>query len=255
MSWMQSLFGGPQSTPAQQPAPGNTNTNQPAPGTQGGTPGTAPNGAVPAQQEDPNKGGVPGNSNATPLAQFDKIWETAPNPNGEAPASLFAGLDPAKVMESAKKVNFTQGITQEQLAAIAAGGESAIKAFQEGINNVAQTVYGQSAVATAKIVEQALNRAQEQYDAKLPTMVKKFSANESLLASNPLLSNPAIQPLVGALQEQLVRKNPNASSAEIQQQVTDYFSQLGTVFAPKPAEPKGSQAAKKVEDWSSFLEN
>jgi len=84
-------------------------------------------------------------------------------------------------------------------------------------------------------------------------MVKKVSANENLLASNPLLSNPAIQPLVGALQEQLVRKNPNASAAEIQQQVNEYFAALGNTFAPKPAPVSNSGKSKDSEDWEKFL--
>ena len=121
------------------------------------------------------------------------------------------------------------------------------------MNSVAQTVFAQSALATTKIVEQALTKQQEQFDARLPTLVKKFSANENLPANNPLLSNPAIQPLVGALQEQLVRKNPNASAAEIQQQVNDYFTALGNTFAPKPTAAPNAGKVKDSEDWEKFL--
>jgi len=189
-------------------------------------------------------------TDTSPLAAFSNVWETAPAE--KTPEGMFANLDPAKVMESAKKVNFTGGVTPEQMQAIVGGGEGAIKAFTESMNLVAQSVYAQSALATTKIVEQALGKAQASYDERIPGMVKKFSSSESILAANPLMTNPAIQPLVGALQEQLMRKNPNATSSEIQQQVSDYFAALGTTFAPKPAVPKNQQG-RQEQDWSSFF--
>lgn len=261
MSIFQTLFGG-SSQPAAQPAPGNAN-QQP-----GNTPGTQQNGVVPPQgqnQGDPaNSGNQNNNQNSnqnnnnggekTPLDQFAEIWKTDPNSSDSNNQAIFAGLDPAKVMESAKKVDFAKAVSPQQLEAIQKGGTEAVTAFAQAMNSVAQTVYAQNAIATTKIVEQALSKAQEQYDAKIPSMVKKLSANEGLLTENPLLSNPAIQPLVGALTEQLTRKNPNATAAEIRTQVNDYFSALGTSFAPKPAEDKNSSKSKSEVDWSAFLE-
>jgi hypothetical protein len=250
------LFGGAPAQPAN-PGPlgptGVANPGQPLPGTQA-TPGTDNNGMVPAQQPGQNPG-TPGTSDGTPFADFKDIWQT-PNTPQDQNQALFANLDPAKVMESARKVDFAKNITAAQIQAIQAGGPDAVKAFAESMNQVAQTVYAQSAIATTKIVEQALSKQTERYDAQLPTMVKKYSTNESLLTENPLLSNPAIQPLVGALQEQLIRKNPNATSAEIQKQVSDYFAAMGTAFAPKAPETPQSRAAQraaKSEDWDSFL--
>lgn len=260
---IMSIFKGGQSQPqsgpmsAQQglnpalPAPtGANNPGVPLPGTtENGLP-TPPSG---------NSVGAPGNSDSnpsSPFAEFKDIWQTPTTPD-PSQAPIFSQMDPAKVMEAAKKHNFATSITPEMLAKIQAGGTEATQAFAAAMNSVAQTVYAQSAVATTKIVEQALGKAQERYDANLPSLVKKLSANENLLAENPLLSNPAIQPLVGALQEQLVRKNPNATSAEIQSQVNAYFASLGTAFAPKPVETPASKAAKAAavqDDWSKFFD-
>jgi hypothetical protein len=258
MSIFQSIFGG--STPANQPAPGNTNAGQ------GNTPGTQSNGVVPPgndtnQNQNQTAGGQTGQDwqkqeDQSPLAAFGDVWKTDPNAGAQGNQPIFAGLDPAKVMESARKVDFSKAVSQEQLTAITEGGEGAVKAFAQAMNSVAQTVYGQSAIATAKMVEQALGKAQEQYDAKIPGLVKKLNANEGLAASNPLLQNPAIQPLVGALTEQLTRKNPNATSAEIQQQVNDYFAALGTSFAPKSKEDSSKSSGKNNSvDWSTFLDS
>ena len=254
---IMSLFRG---TPAPAQAPtGPSQVNQPGqplPGT-ASSPATAPNGMVPSSDPTPNAGqNGTQTPAASPLDVFKDVWQTPTNAQTDTNGTVFAGVDPQKLMESASKVDFSKAVTQEQLTAMAAGGEGAMKAFAESLNKVAQTVYAQSAFATTKIVDQALAKAQEGYDSRLPTMIKKFSVNENLQDQNPLLSNPALTPLVSALSEQLVRKNPNATSAEIQQQVNDYFAALGTSFAPKPPETPATRAAAKAaksEDWSAFL--
>lgn len=250
MSIFEKLFG---SAPAQNTPPGVTNPGQPLAGT-AASPQTAPNGVVPAAPSPaPAPANAPAAAPASPLDGFKDLWQTPTNPDPAENQPIFANVDPQKLMESARKVDFAKAITPENLQKIQAGGQDAVAAFADSMNTVAQTVFAQSALATTKIVEQALIKQQEQFDARLPTMVKKFSANENLLANNPILSNPAVQPLVGALQEQLVRKNPNASAAEIQQQVSDYFAALGNTFAPKPPQATGQNKAKDSEDWEKFL--
>lgn len=230
----------PTPAPAPLAAPGN---NSPGlPGTHS-SPTTPPNGTVPTQP--------PATEPASPLDSFKDVWSNTNTP--EAPEALFGKLDPNKLMESARQVDFAKVIKPEQLTAISQGGDGAVQAFATALNSVAQTVYGQSTLATTKIVEEALKRNSESYDTKMQEMVRKFSVNEGLQTSNPLLSNPAVQPLVSALTDQLARKYPNASSAEIQSQVNGYFQQLGTAFAPAPTTPK-SQSVKPAEDWASFMQ-
>jgi len=266
MSFLSNIFGAPpvQQLPAAPQVPGNptqvNNPGQPLPGTHASAQ-TAPNGMIPAagapQQPAPGQEGKP----ASPLDGFGDIWNTVAAKPGEADpnAPMFAGLDANKVMESARKVDFARAVTPDHLQKIAGGGQDAVTAFAAAMNSVAQTVYAQSAMATTKIVEQALGTQQERYNASLPSMVKKLSVNEGIQASNPLLTNPAVQPLVSALSEQLTRKNPNASSAEIQQQIGDYFSALGGAFAPKAPETAESRQAARVlaasTDWDKFLQS
>jgi hypothetical protein len=193
---------------------------------------------------------------AAPLDTFKDIWQTPTNTDADPSGPMFAGVDPQALMASAGKVDFAKAVTPEQLQAISAGGEGAMAAFAGAMNKVAQTVFAQSAFATTKIVDQAMTRQQENFAKQLPSMVKKFSVNENLQTNNPLLSNPALTPLVSALTDQLTRKNPSATSAEIQGQVNDYFSALGTTFAPKPVETPATRAAAKAakaDDWSAFL--
>jgi hypothetical protein len=254
MNIMDLFRSAPAATPPA-PAPGTNNNpsqaNQPGqqlPGTQASAQ-TAPNGVVPTTPEKKEP-----DAPASPMADFKDIWQTVAS-DGDSNKGLFEGLDPQKVMESARKVDFAKSLTPEILAKAAAGGEAGVAALVAAMNSVAQTGYAQSAIATTKIVEQALKKQQEKFDAALPNLVKKHSANESILANNPIFSNPAIQPLVGALQEQLVRKNPNATAKEIETQVGDFFQALGAQFAPASKADKAAAGKKgKEEDWSAFLE-
>jgi len=259
---IQSLFGGAATHP-QPPVPPGTpgmggnpsqvmNPGAPLPGTHSSNV-TAPNGLVP----DPNAPQqlAPGQETPpSPFEPFKDIWNT-PIPAADDPNTkpIFSGLDPKKVLESARQVDFSKAITPEALTAIVGGGEGAAKAFATAMNTVAQTVYAQNAVATTKIVEQALEKQAERYNANLPAMVRKFSANENLLADNPLLSNPAVQPLVGALTEQLSRKNPGATQAEIESKVNGYFLALGNAFAAKP-DPVKNASTRGETDWNLFLQ-
>lgn len=252
-SAMQSLFGiAPNTNPnvvVAAPPPGPMQTAQPGTGLPGtvanGT--TAPNGVIPAPGiVDPNAAPV------SPLDAFKDLWNTPVTPPGELPQSMFGNMDPAKVLESARKVDFAKSTPPELMARIEKGGPDAMVALQQVMNHVSQGVYANSAIATTKIVEQAQAKAQADFLAQLPSLVRKFSANENLRTENPLLNNPAVQPLVGAMTEQLSRKFPNATSAEIQTQVNGYFDAISSAFAPKPVQSPAEKSA--AADWSKFLE-
>lgn len=249
---IMSLFkGGANPTPA--PAPTNNpsgaaNPGQPLPGVDPNNP-TVPSGTpAPTPANPPAQ--TPAPAPASPFDGLQDIWQTPANPTPEEP--IIPNVDPAKLMEAAGKVDFTKSITPEILQKIQAGGEGASQAFLTAMNSVAQTAFAHSAMATTKIVEQSLGRQAEKFNKDLPSQIRKLSANESLLAENPLLSNPAVQPLVVALQEQLVRKNPQATAGEIQTQINNYFGALGKAF--NPDKPAASQSGKKEEDWSAFFQ-
>jgi len=256
MSFLANLFGN--ATPATSAIPpvaptGVANPGQPLPGTAASNQ-TANNGTVPAGAAQTGNPGNTGDSSASPLAKFEDVWKTPDTATNDQTGGMFANLDPAKLLESARKVDFSKAVTPETLSAITAGGPEAAQALVTALNAVAQQGYAQSAMATAKIVDQALQEQAKNFQRDLPNQVKRFSVSENMAATNPLLSNPAVQPMAEALKEMLIRKNPNATAAEINTQIGDYFSTLGSAFAPKPAEtPAQKQARANEVDWSSFL--
>ena len=244
------MFQAPQTAAPATPAPGAPTTpgNIP-PGT--GIPatttttGTAPNGVVPEPGTKP-----------TPFEAFKDLWENKPaDPNAPEPQKgVFGTIDPQKFMEAAGKIDFGKIITPEQLAAIQGGGEGAAKAFAEAMNKVAQSTYAQSAFATTKIVEQALAKSEEQFLAKLPQHIKKQTVTDSLRAENPIFSNPAVQPLIEAMETRFAVKFPNASAPELTKMAKDYIAEIGKSFSPKAKEPKEAKTKSGETDWSKFLD-
>lgn len=234
---LSSLFGG-NSTPAApapvQQQPGNLPVNSGATDT---TNPTTPPGTTEASQQ-----------TASPLADFADLWK--PVEGATAPETMFGNVDPNKLMEAAKKTDFSKAITPDQLQAIAQGGQTAVEAFAAAMNNVAQTVYANSALATTKIVEQALTRAQQGYDNKLPGLIKQHQVSDTLRTENPMYNDPAIQPLIKALEAQVALKNPNATASELTATAKNYLASIGNVF--NPAKPAESVNKPGETDWSKF---
>lgn len=263
MSGIMSMFSnlmGSNGAPAPATPPGgqsaqSTPGNIPAstPNTGAATPNTAPNGTNPGNA-DVNPAST---STSTPFDQFADLWKNAPvDPNAPAPAGVFGNVDPKRFMEAAGKIDFAKVVTPEQLQAISAGGDGAMSSFAAALNSVAQSTYAQSAFASTKIVEQALARAKDSFYADLPQHIKKQTVSESLRAENPVFSNPAVQPIISALEAQLTVKFPQASAGEITTMAKTYVEALGTSFAPKPApatDPKTGKAVREDTDWSTFL--
>ena len=79
---------------------------------------------------------------------FADLWKPV---EGQTPEQLFPNIDPAKLMEAAKKTDFAKVITDEQRQAIIAGGQDAVAAFTGAMNSVAQAVYANSALATTRL--------------------------------------------------------------------------------------------------------
>lgn len=244
MSIMEKIFGSFNSAqPAQQPA-------QPVapPGTQ-----------IPANAgaTNPNNPTVPAGSGGapeSPLKEFAELWE--PNKDAKPDEPLFGNVDPAKLMEAAKKTNFSGAVTKAQLEAIQKGGTEAAEAFQQSMNSVAQTVFANSALATTKIVEQALERQRTAFEAKLPGIIKQHTVSDSLRNENPIFSDPAVAPLVKAMEHQFAQKYPNATASELTQHAKTYIAGLGSVFSPQAKEDtnKTTQATGET-DWSKFFSN
>lgn len=232
----------PQPPQSQAPA-GNIPPDAAATGQASG--GAAANGVIPP-------GTATSATPSAPLDQFADLWKNDPSAAAAASNGVFGDLDPRKFSEAAAKLNFASTVTPEQLQAISAGGEGAVTAFSQAMNAVAQATYAQSAFASTKLIEQALGKAKEGFMSELPLHIKKLQVSDNLRTENPIFANPAVQPVISALESQLTVKFPNASASEITAMAKQYVEALGTSFAA-PATPAPAKAESKETDWSSFF--
>lgn len=241
----QNLFGGAsqQNTPAQA-----------APATAQPQPGNLPEQMTAGMRSAPGNPNVPANANPAPaegLDQFKDLWKPAEFPADQQSGGMF-NVDPKQLMDAAKKIDFTKVIQPQQLQAIAAGGPEAMQAFASAMNSVAQTVYAQNAHATAKIVEQAISKSQDTMRSELPQHIKRQSVSESLRAENPALTHPAASPILGALEQQMTQKFPNASSMEISKMAQEYLVSFSKAMQKPEAAPSTASGSKDA-DWSAYL--
>lgn len=236
------LFGGGQANQAPAQAP--IQQAQPTP------PGNIPAEQTTAMQSAPGNVNAPASSTPSGLDQFNEIWKPVESPEGGTNNSLF-NVDPKQLMEAAAKVDFSKSLNPQLVQAVAAGGEGALKALPQLMNAMSQTVYAQNAMTTTKIIEQAVKQTRDSIMADLPQHIKLQSLNDGLRQSNPALNHPAAAPILGALQQQLTVKYPNASASELQTMATQYLEAFtGTMQKPQAPQTK---PANGEQDWSAFL--
>lgn len=187
---------------------------------------------------------------ASPLDQFKDLWQ--PTPNANSTEAFSFNSDPTKLMDAAKSVDFTKVLTPDLQKRVQAGGLDGQNAMIEAMNSVAQMTFAQSSHASAKIVESAVASVEKRFQDMLPSLIKQHTVSDSLRTNNPLMNNPAMAPMVQALQTQFTQKYPQATVTEIQAFVNDYLNGAADMIAdgrPKPVVP----AKRGEQDWSKFV--
>lgn len=239
-----SLFNG--SAPAAKEAPAPAASGQPS-----GQPADLSQFGQPNQ---PNPAGSPGAPQNEGLDAFKELFtpltpeQMAAQQNFD-PNALFATLEPAKVQELAGKINYAEGITAEQLQAIQTGGPEAVQALVQALNAVGQRTMTQSLLASAEVTKQALNQANQSLDGRLSSVSRKQAVTDLITSENPMLNHPAAKPIVDALQQAIMAKNPQATPQQIQASVNEYLTAFTGASAKPAPQPTGDQGT----DFSIFL--
>ncbi len=191
----------------------------------------------------------------SPLDQFKDMWEPNLDAEGKPVATTPETpitLDPAKLQEIISKADFSKSISQEDLAAINAGGEGATTALAKALNSVAQQTLTQSTLATDKMIKQAVDTATKATETRLAEQIRKQNLSDNLLDSNPVFSNPAVKPVIEAVQAQLATKFPAATTAELTKMAQDYVTAMSESFNPgTTTTPDTSKTSEN--DWGKFL--
>lgn len=243
MNMLANLFGGANKNQQQQ----QTQQQQ-----QPQNPHVAGNPTVPSGQEPGANPNPKTEATVSPTDKFKDLWQTDPNAQSNNNQPNFK-LNPEQLQNVTGKMDFTKSLKQEDMAAIAQGGEGAVAALGNILNSFGRELFGANAQFASHLTETGYNSASKIIDQGLPGVVRSQMTAQQLYASNPKLKDPALQPLVGALQGQFSAKHPNASPQEINDMVSEYFTTVvGGAFA-KPEDTSAKDKYNQAADFSSFL--
>lgn len=208
---------------------------------------TIPKGTEPGANPNPQT-----QATQSPTDNFSDLWNTSNQQPNQAPDFK---LNPEQLQQVTGKMDFTRNLNREDLAAIAQGGDAAVTALGNILNGFGRELFGASAQFSSHMTENGYKSASQIIDQGLPGLVRSQMTEQHLYTSNPKLKDPALQPLVGAMQSQFSAKYPNASPQEITDMVSKYFTTVvGGAFA-KAEDPAtaGKNAVPASADFSSFL--
>ena len=210
---------------------------------------TVPNGNnVPAQ----TASSEPANGQS-PTENFASLWSTPQQTqNGnQQPNFKFA---PDQLNQVASKMDFTQGLNPETLTKIQQGGPEGVQAFVDALNHVGRQAFTQSATLSSHLTEQGYQAGTQSVNKALPNLVNNHLAKDALFNANPALRDPALAPLVSAVQLQIQQQHPNATPAEINSAVQAYFAgPVAKAFAPAAKQDQAPSGTDNF-DFSSFMD-
>ena len=221
----------------------------------GANPHVEANPTVPNSTNTPQQNPTPSDpAPQSPNAEFAELWKMEPTQPNQSPNFK---LDPQQLSQVTGNMNFAKSVRQEDLAKIVSGGEEAVGALMNVLNSVGREIFSTNAQFSSHMTEAGYNSAQQAIDRGLPNLVKKQFTQNELFQSNPKLREPALQPLVMAIQSQISQKYPNASPSEVNGMVDKYFNDVvAKSFAkedPKQQETGSPQQGANF-NFASFLE-
>lgn len=244
--------------PTQQVAP--APTQQPQPGQQAPTQqsqvGPANGANLPVPTNVPNLNPAPDNQTQdnSPLAPFAKMWETDPTakPPTDPWSQPILPSDPAQIQAAAKTMNMMQGVDPALMARATAGNDPA--AFLEVMNAVSQNTLAMAAQLTTATVEKAGSTIRSRQDATLEEKFRDFTIR-NLSTDNPVLNNPAVQPMLVMARQQIKQKNPGWSPQQVQDEAVKYLNSFASAMSgqTQQASQVTDQTGTPEQDWSKFL--
>lgn len=205
-------------------------------------------------------------ANKSPLAEFSKLWETdvlaegeQASPNWDDPNSIVPSMniDPAKLVAASKRLDYSKSIDPVKVKAALAGD---VGAFTEVLNSVQQAAFANSSMATSRFVEAALKKmAPSIINDALPHHVRKYTVRETVAGDNTIFNDPAVAPLMEALETQFRTKYPRASAKELSDYTKKYlggFAKALTSTSESGAGRTGKPGQKTGignENWEDYF--
>ena len=170
---------------------------------------------------------VPGQNNSSPLDQFSALFHNDPNKPDTNPLDALTKpvieADFAKLQEQVTAANMVGQVSPELFQKAMQGD---VASFTQIMNQVAQSAFLQAAKFSHGIVESGIQTYNGRVEKALPSRFQDFQARVAMETANPALAHEAAKPVVEALRQLAIAKNPNATPQQIAEQVQQYFKSL-----------------------------
>jgi len=200
---------------------------------------------------------------SSPLDSFKDFWQTPVDAEGKPvqvtnPAAVLSTdiftFDPAKVTEQANALDFTKDINPELVSKALAGTQESPAALLELLNTVHQKSFAAATLNAGNMVNKAVIANNARIQTALPVAINAAQLSHTP-NDNPVLSHPAVQPLVSALRTAAFNKDPNANPAEVAKRVNDYIMNLTEAMKqqdPVVVQQRQADAAKQT-NWGEYF--
>ncbi len=219
---------------------------QAAPAQPQGTPGSS------LQQPNPASG-EPQPTPPSPLEQYKDLWKTN-DTQGQQTADPFAAplfnTDMNKLREAVQKTDFTAGVPQDVMQKVMQGGDP--QSLMALINHVAQQSLSMSLQLNTTLQEQAGQTLGKRFSEAIPTKISEYQLKNQA-PTNPILSNPAAEPMLQMARNQFRMQHPDKSPTEINQLAEQYLTDFATSLAGGKGPNSGeSSEQSKGQDWAQW---
>jgi len=154
------------------------------------------------------------------------------------------------------KQDFLGSVTEEDITAMAAGGDAGVKATLALMQRVARESAAQASANAVVIGKESKSQA---VDAALDSTNKQLlvhNANMSIFKKNEILANPAYSPMITQLQQQAITKNPSIGAEELADLTVEFFALSAAPVVPTVQNPSPGvtpEASKSMEDFLTSL--
>lgn len=201
--------------------------------------------------DDANKG-----TQGSQLDSFKDLFTIPVNDKGEPispPADPLAApimnVDPAKLQDAVKSMNFTQGLTTEQVQQAMQDPQ----AFLALINHTNRQTFQQALAVTSKMAEQAIQTNNQRFEQALPDRIRNVQIRQSS-AKNPVLNHPAAAPVLEGIRMSIAQRNPTLSPDRVNDMAENYFMAMHEDMNAANAATAAAAAPKTSgPNWAELL--
>ena len=195
-----------------------------------------------ADAVDPNN--PDGGSKKNPLDAFKNLWSNDPNKSDGKPPAF--NLDPTKLSELTKSLDFSSHVTPELAQKLQSGDVNTLK---EALNTLGQSVYGTVFQHMPQLTESYVGARLEHDRKGLGHSVKSTLTKQSL--SKLAADNPVLQKQLEMIGEELLKNHPDADPDWIAGQAQEYFVSIAKSVSPDSFKgPNDSNDKNKQQDGS-----